>query len=123
MKRSAGQAKTVEAYIAEAPAKARPMLRLLRRTIRAAAPKAVEKISYRIPYYHYCGRLIYFAAYQHHVSLYVMGRGRRMFAKELKRYKTSEATYQIPIGSAIPVTLVKKVVRARVAENEAGLKK
>jgi len=115
--------KDVAASIAAPPAKARPMLRHLRRTIRAAAPKAEEEISYGIPYYGYKGRLIYFAAFKHHVSLYVMGRARRKFAKELKPYKTSKATYQFPLGSAIPVTLVKKLVSDRVKENEASAAK
>jgi len=114
-----GPAKDVSAYIAAAPAKARPMLRQLRRTIRAAAPKAEERLSYRMPYYHHHGRLIYFAAYSQHVGLYVMGGSTKTFADELKPYRTSKATLRFPIGSAIPVALVKKLVKARVKENEA----
>lgn len=114
-----GPAKDVGAYIAAAPPKARPMLRQLRRVIRAAAPKAEERISYRMPYYHHHGRLIYFAAYAHHVGLYVMGRAKGELAAALKPYQTSKATLRFPIGSAIPVALVKKLVKARIKENEA----
>jgi len=115
----AGPAKDVAAYIAAAPAKSRPMLRQLRRAIRAAAPKADERISYRMPYYHHHGRLIYFAAYQNHVGLYIMGSAKGELAAELKPYQTSKATLRFPIGSAVPVALVKRLVKERVKENEA----
>ena len=116
----AGPAKDVSAYIAAAPAKARPMLRQLRRAIRAAAPKAEERISYRMPYYHHHGRLIYFAAYPNHIGLYIMGGAKKAFAGELKRYQTSKATLRFPIGSTIPTALVRKIVKARAQENEAA---
>jgi len=114
-----GPAKDVSAYIAAAPVETRPMLRQLRRAIRAAAPKAEERISYRMPYYHHHGRLIYFAAYRHHVGLYIMGRSAKSLAAELKPYQTSKATLRFPIGGKIPVTLVKKIVKVRAKENEA----
>ena len=113
--------KTVEDYIAAAPPDARRMLRQFRSAIRSAAPKAEEKISYGMPYYAYHGRLIYFAAFKSHVSLYVMGSARKTYAKEMKKYQTSKATLRFPIGTAIPVALVKKLVRARVKENRAAL--
>ena len=114
-----GPAKDVAAYIAAAPAKTRPMLRTLRRAIRTAAPKAEERISYRMPYYHHHGRLIYFAAYTHHIGLYIMGRAKGELAAELKPYQTSKATLRFRIGSKIPVRLVTKLVKARAKENEA----
>lgn len=86
----------VDAYIAAASNKAQPMLRQLRRIIRACAPKATERLSYKMPYYEYYGRLVYFAAFQHHVSLFIWGRPMKMYAKELKKYKTSTATLQFP---------------------------
>lgn len=114
-----GPAKDVGAYIAAAPAKARPMLRELRRAIRAAAPKADERISYRMPYYHYHGRLTYFAAFTNHVSMFVMGRVKGELAAQMKRYQTSKATLRFPIGSKIPAALIKKLVKARAKENES----
>jgi len=115
----AGTPKDVSAYIAAAPIESRPMLRQLRRAIREAAPKAEERISYRMPYYHHHGRLIYFAAYRHHVGLYIMGGSHKAMAAELKPYQTSKATLRFPIGGKIPVTLVKKIVKTRARENEA----
>jgi len=110
----------VDAYIAAAPRPARPMLRALRRIIRSCAPDATEKLSYGMPYYHYQGRLTYFAAFTRHVSLYVMGRSKLRFADEMRRYQTSASTLRFPFGTEIPVRLVTKLVRARVQENGAA---
>ena len=110
---------SVAAYIAAASPQARPMLRLLRAAIRSAAPTAEETISYRIPYYSHHGRLVYFAAFKNHVSLYVMGSAKSLYAKEIERYQTSKSTLRFPLGTRVPVLLVKKLVRARVKENEA----
>jgi uncharacterized protein YdhG (YjbR/CyaY superfamily) len=115
-----GTSKTVQAYITAAPAPARKMLKELRAAVRSVAPRATEKISYGIPYYDYFGRLTYFAAFKNHVSLYVMGAARKVYAQELKKYQTSMATLRFPIGSRVPVALVKKVVRFRVKENESA---
>ena len=112
-----GGKQDVNAYIAAAPKKAQPMLRQLRRIIKACAPKATERISYKMPYYEYHGRLVYFAAYPNHVSLHIGGSAMKMFAKDLKAYKTSTATVQFPIGSVVPASLVRKLVRARIQGN------
>jgi uncharacterized protein YdhG (YjbR/CyaY superfamily) len=110
----------VDAYIAAAPKTVQPMLRELRQAIRSAAPKAEEKISYRMPFYAYHGRLIYFAAHRNHVGMYpIIGREKDLYAKELKPYLVDKATLQFPIGSRLPITLVKKIVKARAKENEA----
>ena len=93
------------------------MLRQLRRIIMAAAPKATEKLSYRMPYYHDHGRLIYFAAHTRHVSVYVMGNAKQKYAKELAPYQTSKSTLQFPLGTKIPVRLITRLVRARGKEN------
>lgn len=113
--------KQVDAYIAAAPAPARPMLRELRRLIKGAAPKAVETISYRMPYYSHHGRLTYFAAFSSHVSLYAMGKSKRQFAAATKPYRTSEATLRFPFGTRIPAALITRLIRARVRENEKKL--
>jgi uncharacterized protein YdhG (YjbR/CyaY superfamily) len=63
----------VDAYIAAAPVPAQPILRHLRQVIKAAAPKAEERISYGMPSYEYYGRLVYFAAFKNHVGLYAVG--------------------------------------------------
>ena len=117
-----GGERAVDAYIAAAPKATQPMLRELRQAIRSAVPKAEEKISYRMPFYAYHGRLIYFAAHRTHVGMYpIIGREKDLYAKELKPYMAAKATLQFPIGKPIPIALVKKVVRARAKENEARL--
>lgn len=113
----------VAAYIAAAPAPARRMLRQLRKIIRSAAPKATEKISYRMPYYHYHGRLIYFAAFKSHVSVFVMNRSKQPFARGMARYRTSASTLQFPFGTKLPVALLTRIMRARVRENDAARKR
>ncbi len=110
----------VDAYIAAAPEAVQPMLREVRKAIRSAAPKAEEKLSYRMPYYAYHGRLIYFAAHKTHVGMYpIIGREKDLYAKELKPYMAAKATLQFRIGQPVPIELVKKVVKARAKANEA----
>ena len=93
----------VDAYIAAAPKAAQPLLRQLRRMIKVAAPKAEERISYGMPYYHLQGRLAYFAAHKNHVGLYALDGG----------------TLQLPYGEPLPAEQIGRLVRKRVAENLA----
>jgi uncharacterized protein YdhG (YjbR/CyaY superfamily) len=110
--------KTVDAYIAAAPAAVRPKLRQLRATIRAAAPRATESISYQMPYYAYHGRLVYFAVQRAHVGLYMLGRAKTRYAKELAPYLFGASTARFPLDSRLPTALIRKVVAERVKENE-----
>jgi uncharacterized protein YdhG (YjbR/CyaY superfamily) len=112
----------VDAYIAGAPEAVQPMLRALRQAIRSAAPQAEEKLSYRMPFYAYHGRLIYFGAHKNHVGMYpIIGREKDLYAKELKPYLAAKATLQFPIGKPIPIGLVKKIIKERAKENKARL--
>jgi uncharacterized protein YdhG (YjbR/CyaY superfamily) len=111
--------RAVDAYIAAASKAVQPMLRELRQAIRSAAPKAEEKLSYRMPFYAYHGRLIYFAAHKTHVGMYpIIGREKDLYAKELKPYMAAKATLQFPIGQPLPIAVIKKVVKKRARENE-----
>jgi uncharacterized protein YdhG (YjbR/CyaY superfamily) len=112
----------VDAYIAAAPVPAQPILRQLRDVIRAVAPKAEEKISYGMPSYGYHGRLVYFAAFKNHVGLYAIGQEQDSYAKELSGYLSGKSTARFQIGQPLPIALIRKVVRARVKENEATAK-
>jgi uncharacterized protein YdhG (YjbR/CyaY superfamily) len=113
-------AKDVDAYIAAAAEPARGMLKEMRQIIRGAAPKAVEMISYGIPLYKHHGHLVAFAAFKNHVGFYVMSkRLMAAYKEEFDPYKKAIATVQFPIGAPIPGALVRKVVKARVKENEA----
>ena len=113
----------VDAYIAAAPLVAQPILRDLRQVIKAAAPKADETISYGMPSYDYHGRLVYFAAFKNHVGLYAVGQAHDGYSKGLSAYLSGKSTARFPIDKALPADLIRKVVRARVRENEANAKK
>lgn len=110
----------VDAYIAAAPKAAQPMLRQLRRLVRSSVPRADERLSYQMPYYSYHGRLVYFAAFSKHIGVYIMGRSKARFSAELKPYQSSKATLRFPLGSKLPLTLLRRVIVARAKENAAS---
>jgi uncharacterized protein YdhG (YjbR/CyaY superfamily) len=118
-------AATVDEYVKRFPPKVRTILQKLRQIIKKAAPKAEELISYQIAGYKYQGMLIYFAAWEKHISVYPAPREHEAFKKELSAYKGGKGTVQFPIDKPLPWGLITKIVKFRVKENEikASLKK
>lgn len=115
---------TVSEYISNAAKWAEPLLRELRKAIKVAAPNAKESISYHMPYYSQNGRLAYFGANKKHVGFYwISPQDKKTFSKELASQKVVGSSLHIPEGKRVPVTLIKKIVRSRVKENEARKKK
>jgi uncharacterized protein YdhG (YjbR/CyaY superfamily) len=112
-------ARDVDEYLAGVPKEARATLVKLRKTIKAAAPMASESISYQMPMYKHHGMVIGFAAFKDHCSLFPGAAVMDAHKEELKRYDTSKGTIRFPANRPLPVALVKKLVKARIAENEA----
>lgn len=114
------RANSVEEYLAAVPADARATLQKLRKMIRAVVPQAEEVISYQVPTFKYQGGLVAYAAFDEHCSFFVMSPPvMKAHAAELKGYETSAGTIRFPIGKPLPAALVRKLVRARIAENKA----
>src|SRR5271157_6646653 len=110
--------KTVDEYLAAVPEPARSTLEKVRAVIRSVVPpEATEVISYRIPMFKYKGVLVAFAAFSNHCSLFP-GALPEAFRDELKGYPTSKGTIQFRVDKPLPATLVKKLVKARIAQNE-----
>jgi uncharacterized protein YdhG (YjbR/CyaY superfamily) len=115
-----GGATTIDQYLARVEPEQRAALEMLRRTIRQAAPKAEEVITYGIPAFKQDGFLIGFAASAKHCSLHPMNNHTVAdFAKELESYSTSTGTIRFTPDKPLPAALVAKIVKARIAENKA----
>jgi uncharacterized protein YdhG (YjbR/CyaY superfamily) len=111
--------KTVNQYLASVSEPARSTLKKVRQAIRSTAPaEATEVISYGIPMYKYKGMLIGFAAYPNHCSLFLATSSLLKMFNELSRYKTSKGTIRFPTDQPLPATLIKKIVKARVVQND-----
>ena len=111
--------RTVDAYIASFPAETQARLRELRATIHAAAPEAEEKISYGMPTFYLRGNLVYFAGWKKHIGFYAIPSANEAFKDELAAYTVSKGAVQFPIDQPLPVDLITRMVRFRVAENLA----
>ncbi len=115
-----GTPKSVDEYLAGVSEPARSTLKKMRAAIRSAAPaEATETISYGIPAFKYKGVLVWFAAFLNHCSLFPTASVIEAFKKELKGYSISKGTIQFPTDKALPAALVRKLVKARVAQTES----
>lgn len=117
-------AKTVDEYLVALREDQRTALEKLRKSIRAAAPRAEECISYQLAAFRLDGRtLVAFGATENHCAFYLMS-DKTVAAHEglLEKYDTSKGTIRFPADKPLPVALVRKLVKARSAENEAAAK-
>jgi len=122
-KKSSGAA-AVDKYLAKVPQPARTTLQKVRSMIRSAAPpEATEAISYGIPAFNYNGMLVAYAAFANHCSFFpASGELLKEFADELRDYPCSKGTIRFAMDKPLPAALVKKLVKARVAKNQAKAK-
>lgn len=109
---------SIDEYIDTFPENVQTILKQVRKTIKAAAPKAEEKISYGIPTFTLNGKyLIYFAGWKHHISIYPIPVGDESFNEEVAQYVSGKGTLKFPINKPMPLKLITKIVKLKVAEN------
>ena len=123
MKKTKGKAtkvpKTVDEYLERVPEPARTTLKKIRTVIRSVAPpEATEGISYGMPTFKYKGMLASFAAFSDHCSLFPGAGPTIEFKNELKNFQTSKGTIRFAPNKPLPAALLKRLVKARIAENE-----
>jgi uncharacterized protein YdhG (YjbR/CyaY superfamily) len=111
---------TIDEYLSVTPEPARSTLIQMREAIHAVLPEAVEAISYQIPTFKYRGNsIVAIAAFKNHCSLFPMsGAVIEKFKKDLERFHTSKGTLQFPVDKPLPPALMKKLIKARMAEVE-----
>jgi len=115
-----GAPRNIDEYLAGVQEPARSTLKKIRATIRAAVPAgATETISYGMPAFKHKGVLVWFAAFADHCSFFPTAAIITAFKNELKGYSTSKGTIHFPTDKPLPAALVKKMVKARVAQNES----
>lgn len=117
MKRA--KATSIDEYIAQSPADVQARLKEIRATIHRAAPQARERISYGIPTFSQCGNVVHFAVYEHHIGFYPGASGIKRFAKDLAAYSSAKGSVQFPLDRPVPLVLIGRIARFRVAENVA----
>jgi uncharacterized protein YdhG (YjbR/CyaY superfamily) len=118
-----GSPKNVEEYLASVPEPVRSNFNKLRAAIQSAVPlEATETISYRIPAFKHKRVLVWFAAFSNHCSLFPTAAVIEAFKNELKGFSTSKGTIHFPTDKPLPTALIKRLVKARVAQNESKQK-
>jgi uncharacterized protein YdhG (YjbR/CyaY superfamily) len=119
--KSRASVKTVDEYIVAAPEEARSKLVQLRETVKSVAPEAEEGISYGMPFYKYHRSLVGFAAYKSHIGLY--GALTEEQRHDFRNYETAKGTIRFPLDKPLPVQLIKKLIKERIKNNEARVRK
>jgi uncharacterized protein YdhG (YjbR/CyaY superfamily) len=108
---------SIDEYIATFPEDIQKKLEEVRATIKSAAPEAKEKISYQMPTFFLFGNLVHFAAFKNHIGLYPAPSGIEAFKHELSQYEGSKGAVRFPLDRPLPLELISKIVKYRVAEN------
>jgi uncharacterized protein YdhG (YjbR/CyaY superfamily) len=117
------KAENVNEYIASFPKDVQKKLKEIRATIKKAAPKTEEKISYGIPAVSFEGKyVVYFAAFKSHVSVYPAPRGADEFKEILAKYEGGKGTVQFPLDEPLPLALITKIVKHRLRETIIKIK-
>lgn len=116
MKSARTPAGDIDEYIAGFPQDVQKILQQIRITIQKAAPDAEEAIKYQIPTFVLNGNLVHFAAFQKHIGFYPTSSGIAAFKDELSEYDSAKGSVQFPLDKAMPLALIRNIVRFRVKE-------
>lgn len=111
---------TVDEYIAAFPPEVQIVLNKIRALVKAAAPEAQERISYRIPTFSLDGVLIYFAAFKNHIGVYPPVRGDAKLESAVARFAGEKGNLRFPLNQPIPYNLISRIVKFRVKQNRAN---
>jgi len=119
MKPKGKAVRSIDDYLAPLSADKRAALQKLRRSIRSVVPKAEETLSYGIPAFRVNGKVVaWFGAAKNHCSMYP-GTSLKGFEEELRDYDVSKGTIRFPPERPLPATLVRRLVKSRIARNAA----
>jgi uncharacterized protein YdhG (YjbR/CyaY superfamily) len=113
------KAKDIDEYISKFPDEVQAVLQKVRKTIRRAAPKATETISYMMPAFKQHGILVYFAAWEKHIGMYPPISGNKTLEKAIARYAGPKGNLQFPLAEQIPYDLIERIVTLRVKQDTA----
>lgn len=108
---------SIDEYIASFPKATQTKLKQMRAAVRSAAPQAEEKIAYQIPTFYQEGNIVHFAAFKNHIGFYPAPRGLEKFKKELSKYEGTKGAVRFPMDKPLPLSLVRKITKYRLAEN------
>lgn len=107
----------IDDYISALPEDKQKLLEQVRATIHAAAPDAEEVISYQMPAFAQNGVLVWFSALKNHIGFYATGSPFDTFSAEIAPYKSTKSSLNFPIDQPLPLDLISKIVKFRLAEN------
>lgn len=109
---------SIDEYIATLPEQAQKGMEEIRTAIKSVAPKAEEKISYQMAAFKLEGHYIaHFAGWKKHIGMYPIPAGDAAFQKEILPYKGDKSSLQFPLDKPMPLKLIKKMIKFRIAEN------
>lgn len=109
---------SIDEYIAACPEQSQAYVQKIRETIRSAAPKAKERISYQLACFELNGKnLVHFAGWKSHVSMYPIPSGTKEFTKEIAQYADGKRTIKFPLDKPLPLRLIRQVTKLRMKEN------
>ncbi len=112
----------IDEYIARAPADVQAILQIIRATIRKAAPKASEVISYQMPAFKQHGNLVYFAAFKHHIGFFPPVSGPPALKIAIAKYAGPKGNLQFPLSEPMPLGLITRIVKERLRADAAHAK-